>query len=363
MVSDGIPLRCLVLSAVRHASDYASLIARHPDFELAGIAEEPAAPAEDLRTARALADQMGVPFQIFDRTGEIGVEDDLGRIDVVVICSEPARHAGLALAALSKGMHTIVDKPIAIDPEDASAIASLAAERGLRCSAVNRALLPKVQQLKRWVSEGRLGLPRSIDAEFLASGRDFSTTVERPELVLDTRLSGGGELMNFLGYMVDQIRTVTGCEVVAVYAESGSLFGGLHSDFGVEDAGVLSVLMSNGVVASLTVARVPVVPGPGFATSSLRLIGSHGHIELDTETSSLQRFDRQGKVHDVRLLGVDRDAFSATLDDMSGSLRTGRDLAYSALDAAAAVATIAAAYESARTGREVMVPRVYDRRD
>lgn len=350
-VSASSPIRCVMMSAVRHAADYAELVRSHPAFELVAIVEELSAPYMSRATAQELARACDVPLYLCEDTGSGLLAEISESIDLAVICSEPTRHARLARAALLKDLHVIVDKPLATEVADAVDIVSTAASRGLYCTAVNRALLPKVQQLKNWVSEGRIGLPRSIDAEFLASGRDFDATVERPELVLDPGLSGGGEVMNFLGYMIDQVRVVSGCEPLQIHAEAGTLFNGPHARYGVEDTCVLSVLLTNGVIAAITVGRVPVVPGPGFATSSLRVIGSHGFIEIDTESSALQRFESGRRTCNLALYGAEQNAFTSVLGTMEAAINSGVVLPYSCRDAAIAVAATVATYDSLRLQR------------
>lgn len=47
--------------------------------------------------------------------------------------------------------------------------------------------------------------------------------------MVDTQLSGGGELLNCLGYAVDYIHYLTGLKVEKVYAEASTLFSNIHS--------------------------------------------------------------------------------------------------------------------------------------
>jgi GFO/IDH/MocA oxidoreductase family protein len=47
---------------------------------------------------------------------------DEERLDAVVVCSPHATHAAIVLAALDRGVHVLVEKPLCIDPDDAAAI-------------------------------------------------------------------------------------------------------------------------------------------------------------------------------------------------------------------------------------------------
>ncbi|WP_433086360.1 hypothetical protein ACQP1P_13030 [Dactylosporangium sp. CA-052675] len=96
------------------------------------------------------------------------------------------------------------------------------------------------ERVRAWVEAGGLGLPRSVNVEC----HDLATAV-------------------------GLARTLTGCEPVEVFAEaSGAVL-------------VASMLMTHGVVASLVVGPVP-------GTGSARLIGSHGHTEIDLDEPSVR---------------------------------------------------------------------------
>lgn len=338
------PLRTVLVGAVRHATGYAELLEVHSGYALVAIAESDGAGADAWSDARAVAAARSVPLW---RLEDLAPD----RADVAVICSEPTRHAVLAERMLGLGLHVLVDKPLATDVAGARRVVEAARAAGRHCAVVTRALAPPVRRLRDWVDSGRLGLPRSVDAEFLSSGTHFDASVERPELLTDPRLSGGGEVMNVLGYPVDDIRAVTGCEPVEVFAEAGALFWAEHRSHGVEDVALVSALFTHGLTASIVVGRAPVAPGPGPGTYTLRLIGSHGHVEVDVTEPAVRLYSGAS----AEPLPIDRSPVIAVLDDLHDGIRTGRRLGYDCSDAAVAVATIDAVYRSLATGRPTEV--------
>jgi predicted dehydrogenase len=56
---------------------------------------------------------------------------DEERLDAVVVCSPHATHAEIVLAALDRGLHVLVEKPLCIAPEDAATICRRREETGL----------------------------------------------------------------------------------------------------------------------------------------------------------------------------------------------------------------------------------------
>lgn len=343
-MADVRPWRTVVVSAVRHAARYADLLAAHPDYLLVAVAEGDAADNAARAAARSLAETHGLPVWRLD-----DIRPD--RADLAVVCSEPTRHAELATKMLELGLHVLVDKPLATNPSAATRIVETAHAMDRTCAAVTRALAPAIHRARGWVDAGHLGLPRSVDVEFLASGAHFASSVERPELVVDPTLSGGGEVMNFLGYPIDYVRAITGCEPVEIFAESGALFSAPHQAFGVEDVALVSARFTHGVMASFVIGRVPQTPGDGPGTSTIRLVGSHGHLELDVDAPVVHL---QSRGHTESLL-IERSPMDAVLDELSTSLRLRRRPRYDCLDAAVAVASIDAAYRSIASGAPAQV--------
>jgi myo-inositol 2-dehydrogenase / D-chiro-inositol 1-dehydrogenase len=270
----------------------------------------------------------------------------------VLVCSEPTRHARLAAQALRAGKHVLVDKPMATTLDEAAALAEAARGAPGKFTVVHRLFGPPVQRARRLIDAGHLGLVRSVDIEFLASGVHFGTSVERPEFVADPALSGGGELLNFLVYPVDYLRYLTGAEVVEVFAEAGTFFFEPHRQFGVEDVGILSLLLEHDILATLTVGRVPFAPTPGTGSSELRIVGSHGHLTVDENRPQLDIFSTRTERRGLPIAGESaRGTVATEIDAFLRDIREGRAPLYGVADGWAAVAAIAAAYRSVASGQ------------
>ncbi|KRA24790.1 hypothetical protein ASD65_10415 [Microbacterium sp. Root61] len=333
----------VIVGAIRHARTYAETIAARSDLRIAAVAEDSGASPRARTAAEQLAGELGVP--LLDAASLRGE----GRL--ALICSEPTRHARLAATALRQGIDVLCDKPLATTSADATDVVEAARAGGAVCAVVTRALAPAVQTAARIVASGRLGLPRSVDVEFLSDGSYLTEHPDELDLVIDTALSGGGELMNFLGYPIDVVRAVTGCEPVDVYARAGALTFPSHVEAGVEDIGTASLSFTNGLVVSVLAGRVPVVPGPGRGVFTVRVIGSHGHLEFDADGPFVREYGPEGE----KLIRLDPSPVDAVFDDLVQVLRDGGGLRYDVEDAAVAVRTIEAAYRSAQSGRVELV--------
>jgi predicted dehydrogenase len=92
-------------------------LAAMPEFALAGIADP------SPRVSKALGRKYGVPAhrdwrELFN-----------AELDALAVCSPHSTHAEVVLAALDRGLHAFVEKPLCITVEDAEAIARCAREK------------------------------------------------------------------------------------------------------------------------------------------------------------------------------------------------------------------------------------------
>lgn len=86
------------------------------------------------------------------------------RADVAVVATPDTLHVAPALAALERGYHVLLEKPIAPDPADCARVVR-AAERAGRLLQVGHVLryTPFYAKVHALVSEGRVGRPISLD--------------------------------------------------------------------------------------------------------------------------------------------------------------------------------------------------------
>ena len=84
--------------------------------------------------------------------------------NVIHVLTPPSAHAKVAMEALERGCHVLIEKPVAESVEDALAIADLARRTG-RTASVNHSLLydPQVQRAIEAVRSGSLGRVVAVD--------------------------------------------------------------------------------------------------------------------------------------------------------------------------------------------------------
>lgn len=260
----------LLAGAVRHAADYAPIIEAHPRFRITAVGEDAEADEWKLSMATGLARSLNVPF----RALEDALADET--IDLVVVTSEPARHAPIGIRALQAGRSVLVDKPVATSRAQARELRDAAASRpALMATYVHRLFHPSLERAHQVVDSGRLGVPLLVDCVWLSAN---AIEDEGGHIVTDSGLSGGGEMRNFLGYPLDTISWITGLEAVRVFAQSTSGQSPLHKAYGVEAMATVVLELESGVRASICVGRSSPHGAGSFRTT---IVGSHGYLEVD----------------------------------------------------------------------------------
>jgi predicted dehydrogenase len=134
---------------------YAGTLPLHPDLELVGVFDRDPARAHTLGGPRGARVYAGLDELLAD-----------ARIETVLNLTPPDSHAGVTRAALAAGKHVYSEKPLAMDLEEASALAAFAEERGLRLSGAPCSVLGgAAQTLWRALRENQIGTVRVVYAE------------------------------------------------------------------------------------------------------------------------------------------------------------------------------------------------------
>jgi len=123
-----------------------------PDVELVGVVDL------DRKRAQANAEKWGtIAFDSLDQIIDAGA-------NVIHVLTPPSSHAKVAMAALNKGCHVLIEKPVAEDEAEAMQIGALAKQKGL-VATVNHSLLydPQIKRAFDAVKAGALGNVVSVD--------------------------------------------------------------------------------------------------------------------------------------------------------------------------------------------------------
>ncbi len=190
--------------------------------------------------------------------------------DAVLIGSENANHASLAVDSARAKKHVIVEKPIATTVEDAKDMIKACRENGVKlmvCFPVRYA--PPIKRMKEIVDSGRMGKILGISATNHGTmpGGWF----------IEKKLSGGGAVMDHTVHVADIMHWVLRSDVKEVYAKAGTL---IH-DIPVEDCGLLSMEFENGTYATLDTSWSRPRSYPTWGDVTMDVVGEKGSIRVD----------------------------------------------------------------------------------
>ncbi len=195
-----------------------------PDVELLGVADA------DKETAEAVARRYSTRAY-----GDYRRLLDEERPDAVTIAVPTADHASVALEVISRGIHVLIEKPIASGQEKGREIVAEADNAGV-CLMVGHIerFNPAVVALKAHLAAGELGRVFQIDA--------------RRQGPFPARVRDVGVVIDLAVHDLDVMRYVSGAEIVRVYAETEQR---IHTH--CEDLLAGTVRLSNGAIGTLTI--------------------------------------------------------------------------------------------------------------
>jgi predicted dehydrogenase len=135
----------------------------------------------DVGKARSVADGFRPPRVANGSAGDsaictpVGAFDDLGTMldqtepDVLHVCSPHGLHAAHAIEAVKRGIHVIIEKPLATDEDDGQAVIAAAERAGVHAAVcLTKRSYPMVAELRARIMAGELGQVNAIRGGFLS---------------------------------------------------------------------------------------------------------------------------------------------------------------------------------------------------
>jgi predicted dehydrogenase len=258
---------------------HAPLIAATPGMEVAAIVT-----ADPGRRSQAMLAHPGA--EILDDADAVWAR--AGALDLVVVATANDAHVPLARVAIERRLAVVVDKPLAVDGDQAQALVDDA--RAARVALT-------VFQNRRWDAE-QLLLATLLDEGTLGTVLRVESRLERwrpnanPEAWRERGgpQQGGGLLLDLGSHLVDQVLHRFG-PAREVYAEIEHRRG-LPAD----DDVFLALTHDGGVISHLYASAVAAAPGP-----RLRVFGSDAALlapAVDTQEDRLAAGERPDTASD-----------------------------------------------------------------
>ena len=278
------------------AADHVAALAKRDDTELVAVCDVDRARAEQLAPAGAA---------VYEDWHELLDRDQL---DALWVCVPPLAHREPTVAALERGMHVYLEKPVARTAEDAGAIVAAAERNGAVCAVGYQWHATEVVDDLRSALEGQ--------EVSLLLGRSIGPTGSRPWFL--DRAQGGGNVLERGSHQIDLVRTVAGDVARVQAAASSVLLGQAEGERGdIEDAATLVLQHESGALSTIVVGWTRQgLPG----IYDLGVVASEATLELKLDPDFMLHGISKGEAVEAR--GT-QHPFERSIDRFFEAVRTG----------------------------------------
>ena len=220
-----------------------------------------------------MAERYGVP-RAFERW-----EDMLGETspEIVVVATPPNLHHKIVTEAFARGAHVLCEKPLAMDGQEARAMAEAAARAGrVAMTGFNWRFPLAMQRFHSMVEAGHLGRVFHVGARWL--GARWADESLAPTWRMDRAQAGHGAMGDMGVHVLDLVRWNFG-EIARVCAHSGVAYatrtgaGGVVPADADDHCSVLAELASGAHVV-MSISRV----ARGVNETSMEAYGTAGSL-------------------------------------------------------------------------------------
>ncbi|MDX1962818.1 MAG: Gfo/Idh/MocA family oxidoreductase [Pirellulales bacterium] len=280
-----MPLRLGIIGAGHLGKIHARIAAARPDFQLVGVADPRAGAAEQIVAeidALAAIDAQSGEFPVsgpfLARRAVADYRELIPHIDAAIVAAPTCLHFGIGRELLRRGVHVLMEKPLASSSAEADHLVALARKQGLvlQVGHIER-FSPAYQALR-----GAIFAPRLIQASRY-SGFTFRS--------LDI-----GVVLDLMVHDLDLAMNLARSPVQSVEAWGTAVMGGQ------EDLAHARLQFDNGCVALLQASRVSDLPRRTMEVWSAE---TRGRIDFADRSGVIARTDG-------RLLKGELDLLSLT---------------------------------------------------
>lgn len=279
------------------------------------------------------------------------------QIDLVSIATESGIHAEIALYCIDHNIHVIIEKPMAMNIEDAEEIIRRSEEKHVKVSACHQNRFNiAVQEMRKAVEAGRFG-QLSHGSIHVRWNRNEGYYTQAPWR--GTWAQDGGALMNQCIHGIDLLRWMMGDEVVEVYGATRQQF---HHYLEAEDIGMAVIKFKNGAVATIE-GTTNVYPQN--LEETLYLFGENGTVKLggkSTNNIDVWDFkdeteeDNKNKGFEEVTSNVYGNGHTSLFADVIDAIQNDRKPYVDAVAGRNALEMVLSIYKSQKTGQPVQLP-------
>jgi len=370
----------LITGSHTHQENYGAAFAADRRCRIVALTDEAKVDRRRRDLNERLAKQLGVPY-----VPDLDKALESREVNVVSVCAPPERRGRIAVRCAEAGKHLYLDKSLVPQLREADDLVAAVQKARVKSHIFSFISQPWARAAKRVLEGGRLGRLLAIHADtFFAKGitgtaklgsrRREEFPPQRHQLVEAKR-----EMDNCGVYPITLIRWLTGRRFRTVHCITANYFFQEHQKANVEDFGIVTATLDDGLVATIGSGRYGWMSHPAGGTNRAVLVGTNETLVIDANRPRLEvytdetpwtppnthREDPMGfwsstmqEVH-MRPKTVWAGAGPAAQTDAAyflDRLDAGRDSEINAAEAALSTEVLVAAYRSAANREVVSLP-------
>jgi len=272
-----------------HQENYAEAFAADKRARIVAVADEPNVERRQRELNERMAKTYNVPY-IANLKEALARKD----VDIVSICAPPERRGRIIVQCAEAGKHLYLDKSLCPQLEEADAIAAAIRKSRVKSHMFSFISRPWAQEAKALLKSNRLGTLRAIHADaFFAKGRTGTAKLgsRRKEEYPPQRhqlMEAKRELDNVGVYPITFVRWLTGKQFRTVLGMTGNYFFQEHQRHNVEDFGLLSCTLEDGLPVTISAGRYGWSSHPSYGVNRVILVGSEQTLVIDPHRPRLE---------------------------------------------------------------------------
>ena len=282
----------LLLGGYRtHQENYAPLFANDPRCKLIAFSDETDAPAERITLAQSLAKSLNLPY-IPDLNDALARDD----VHIVSLCTDVERRGRVGTKCAEAGKHVYLDKPMALNAEDAINIVDAVAKSGVRTQMFSNIHSSWARTVKQALDSGYIGQLTAVHCDVMfAKGHPGSAPVgikrkQKPTLERYSFVEAKPEMFDIGVYAVSMVNWLTNKRVERVYGGTANYFFKEHHSCDVEDFGALVLTLENGIITTIAAGRYGWQSHAQGGVRKVHLVGTGGTLTFDASANRLEVF-------------------------------------------------------------------------
>jgi predicted dehydrogenase len=374
----------LVTGHHTHQENYGAAFAADKRCRMIAVTDEANIDRRRRELNERLAKALSIPY-IADLDQALARKD----VDLVSVCAPPERRGRIALLCAKARKHLYLDKSLVPRLQEADDLVAAVQKAGVKTHMFSFISQPWARQAKTLMDNKRLGRLLAIHADaFFAKGRNGTAKLgsrrkeeyppQRHQLVEAKR-----ELDNVGVYPIIFIRWLTGQRFRTVLGITGNYFFQEHQKHNVEDFGLLSCTLEDGLPVTIASGRFGWTAHPAAGVNRAVLVGSERTIVVDANRPRLEIYTDEAPWTPPNPHPQDPMAFwSSTQEEVHTRPKTtwlattpaqsdagyfldrldaGRDSEINVVEAALATEVLLAGYRSASNREVVKLPLPRDK--